>query len=194
MAAATSSLQGRIIIIITTGQPLSRGWGEGLGMPPPSWPVLRCPRPVFLPVISPPLGCSRLSYFPVIRSPSDTQGPSFVFEAVDAVLLRTSFFLFIDPNPNSLTTTEAISEEYNTYLGTNALTRNHLVLYSRDSRSAVRTSITFLTSTIRDLLSSDYCTVFGIEQLPSAHFSESRYLKYCTFLFGQAFFILCVSL
>ena len=52
-------------------------------------PVLCCHlpyrvAPVFVQVVSPPLGWSPLSYFLVIRSPSgDARGPSVVFEAVD---------------------------------------------------------------------------------------------------------------
>ena len=52
-------------------------------------PCLRRPlpyrvAPVFVQVVSPPLGWSPLSSFPVIRSPSgDARGPSVVFEAVD---------------------------------------------------------------------------------------------------------------
>ena len=63
--------------------------GEGLSMPPPCYPVLCCPlpdrvAPVFVQVVSPQLGCSPLSSFLVIWSPSgDTRGPSVVFEAVD---------------------------------------------------------------------------------------------------------------
>ena len=61
--------------------------GKGLSMPSPNYPVLCCPlpyrvAPVF--VRSPSLGCSPLSSFLVIWSPSgDTRGPSIVFEAVD---------------------------------------------------------------------------------------------------------------
>ena len=63
--------------------------GEGLSMPSPNYPVLCFPlpyrvAPVFVQVISPPLGWSPLSSFLVIWSPSgDTLGPSVVFEAVD---------------------------------------------------------------------------------------------------------------
>ena len=63
--------------------------GEGLSMPSPNYPVLRFPlpyrvAPVFVPVVSPPLGWSPLSSFLVIWSPTgDTRGPSVVFEAVD---------------------------------------------------------------------------------------------------------------
>ena len=55
----------------------------------PNYPVLcfHLPyrvAPVFVYVVSPPLGWSPLSSFIVIRSPSgDTRGPSVVFEAVD---------------------------------------------------------------------------------------------------------------
>ena len=55
----------------------------------PHFPVLCCPlpyrvAPVFVQVVSPPLGWSPLSSFPVIWSPSGgTRGPSVVFEAVD---------------------------------------------------------------------------------------------------------------
>ena len=58
-------------------------------MPSPNDPVSCCPlpyrvAPVFVQVISPPLGWSQLSSFLVILSPSgDTRGPSVVFEAVD---------------------------------------------------------------------------------------------------------------
>ena len=58
-------------------------------MPSPNYPVLSCPlsyrvAPVFVQVVSPPLGWSPLSSFLVIWSPSgDTRGPSVVFEAVD---------------------------------------------------------------------------------------------------------------
>ena len=63
--------------------------GEGLSMPSPDYPVLCCPlphrfAPVFVQVVSPPLGWSPLSSFLVTWSPSgDTRGPSVVFEAVD---------------------------------------------------------------------------------------------------------------
>ena len=62
---------------------------EGLVMPFPNYPVLCCPlpyrvAPVFVQVVSPPLGWSPLSYFLGIWSPSgDARGPSVVFEAVD---------------------------------------------------------------------------------------------------------------
>ena len=58
-------------------------------MPSPNYPALCCPlpyrvAPVFVQVLSPPLGWSPLSSFLVICSPSgDTRGPSVVFEAVD---------------------------------------------------------------------------------------------------------------
>ena len=60
-------------------------------MPSLNYPVLCCPlpdriAPVFVQVVSPPLGWSPLSSFLVIWSwsPSgDTRGPSVVFEAVD---------------------------------------------------------------------------------------------------------------
>ena len=58
-------------------------------MSSPNDPVLCCPlpyrvAPVFVQVVSPPLGWSPLSYFLVIWSPSgDTRGPSVVFEAVN---------------------------------------------------------------------------------------------------------------
>ena len=57
-------------------------------MPSPNYPVLFCPlpyrvAPVFVQVVSPPLGWFPL-YFLVIWSPiGDTRGPSVVFEAVD---------------------------------------------------------------------------------------------------------------
>ena len=58
-------------------------------MPSSNYLVLCCPpscrvAPVFVQVVSQPLGWSPLSYFLVIWSPSgDTRGPSVVFEAVD---------------------------------------------------------------------------------------------------------------
>ena len=63
--------------------------GEGLSMSSPNDPVLCCPlpyrvAPVFVQVVSPPLGWSLLTSFLVIWSPSgDARGPSVVFEAVD---------------------------------------------------------------------------------------------------------------
>ena len=63
--------------------------GEGLSMPPPSWPVLCSPlpdrvAPVFVQIVSPPLRWSPLSSFLVVWAPrGDTHGPSVVFEAVD---------------------------------------------------------------------------------------------------------------
>ena len=63
--------------------------GEGLSMSSPNDPVLCCPlpyrvAPVFVQVVSPPLGWSPLTSFLVIWSPSgDARGPSVVFEAVD---------------------------------------------------------------------------------------------------------------
>ena len=63
--------------------------GEGLSMSSPNDPILCCAlpyrvAPVFVQVVSPLLGWSPLSSFPVIWSPSgDTRGPSVVFEAVD---------------------------------------------------------------------------------------------------------------
>ena len=63
--------------------------GEGLSMSSPNDPVLCCPlpyrvAPVFVQVVSPPLGWSPLSSFLVIWSPSgDARGPSVVFEAVN---------------------------------------------------------------------------------------------------------------
>ena len=63
--------------------------GEGLSLPSPNYPVLGCPlpyrvAPVFVQVVSPPLGWSPLSSFLVIWSPSgDARGPSVVFEAVN---------------------------------------------------------------------------------------------------------------
>ena len=63
--------------------------GEGLSMSSPNNPVLCCPlpyrvAPVFVQVVSPPLGWSPLTSFLVIWSPSgDARGPSVVFEAVD---------------------------------------------------------------------------------------------------------------
>ena len=58
-------------------------------MSSPNDPVLCCPlpyrvAPVFVQVVSPPLGWSPLTSFLVIWSPSgDARGPSVVFEAVD---------------------------------------------------------------------------------------------------------------
>ena len=58
-------------------------------MSSPNYPVLCCPlpyrvAPVFVQVVSPPLGWSPLSSFLVIWSPSgDARGPSVVFEAVN---------------------------------------------------------------------------------------------------------------
>ena len=63
--------------------------GKGLSMSSPNYPVLCCPlpyrvAPVFVQVVSPPLGWSPLSSFLVIWSPSgDARGPSVVFEAVN---------------------------------------------------------------------------------------------------------------
>ena len=63
--------------------------GKGLSMSSPNDPVLCCPlpyrvAPVFVQVVSPPLGWSPLTCFLVIWSPSgDARGPSVVFEAVD---------------------------------------------------------------------------------------------------------------
>ena len=63
--------------------------GEGLSMSSPNDPVLCCPlpyrvAPVFVQVVSPPLGWSPLTSFLVIWSPSgDARGQSVVFEAVD---------------------------------------------------------------------------------------------------------------
>ena len=63
--------------------------GEGLSMSSPNDPVLCCPlpyrvAPVFVQVVSPPLGWSPLTSFLVIWSPSgDARGPSVVFEAAD---------------------------------------------------------------------------------------------------------------
>ena len=63
--------------------------GQRVSLSSPNYPVLCCPlpyhvAPVFVQVVSPPLGWSLLSYFLVIWSPSgDTRGPSVVFEAVD---------------------------------------------------------------------------------------------------------------
>ena len=63
--------------------------GEGLSMSSPNDPVLCCPlpyrvAPVFVQVVSPPIGWSPLTSFLVIWSPSgDARGPSVVFEAVD---------------------------------------------------------------------------------------------------------------
>ena len=75
--------------------------GEGLSMPSPNYPVLCFPlpyrvAPVFVYVVSPPLGWSPLSYFLVIWSPSgNTCGPSVVFEAVDMPCPRAFHFSHI---------------------------------------------------------------------------------------------------
>ena len=58
-------------------------------MPSPNYPVLSCPlsyrvAPVFVQIVSHPLGWSPLSSFLVIWCPSgDTRGPSVVFDGVD---------------------------------------------------------------------------------------------------------------
>ena len=63
--------------------------GEGISMPSPNYPVLCCPlsyrvAPVFVQVVSPPLGWPPLSSFLIIWFPSGgRRGPSVVFEAVD---------------------------------------------------------------------------------------------------------------
>ena len=63
--------------------------GDGLSMSSPNYPVMCCPlpyrvAPVFVQVVSPPLGWSPLSSFLVIWSPSgDARGPSVIFEAVN---------------------------------------------------------------------------------------------------------------
>ena len=78
-----------IITIIIIGSHCVPLLGEGLSMPSPNYPVLCFPlpyrvAPVFVQVVSPPLGWSPLSIFLVMWSPSgDTRGPSVVFEAVD---------------------------------------------------------------------------------------------------------------
>ena len=78
-----------IIIIIIIRQPFCPVVGQGLSMPSPNYPVLCCPlpyhvAPVFVQIVSPPLGWSPLSSFRAIWSPSGgTRGPSVVFEAVD---------------------------------------------------------------------------------------------------------------
>ena len=78
-----------IIIIIIIRQPCVLWLGEGLSMSSPNYPVLCCPlpyhvAPVFVQVVSPPLGWSPLTSFLVIWSPSGVaRGPSVVFEAVD---------------------------------------------------------------------------------------------------------------
>ena len=72
--------------------------GEGLSMSSPNYPVLCCPlpyrvAPVFVQVVSPPLGWSPLSSFLVIWSPSgDARGPSVVFEAVNMPCPRPFHF------------------------------------------------------------------------------------------------------
>ena len=68
---------------------MSRGWANASACRLKNYPVLCCPlpyrvAPVFVQVVSPPLGWSPLSAFPVIWSPSgDTRGPFVVFEVVD---------------------------------------------------------------------------------------------------------------
>ena len=63
--------------------------GEGLSMSSPNYPVLCCPlpyrvAPVFVQVVSPPLGWSPLSSFLVIWSPSgDARVPSVILEVVN---------------------------------------------------------------------------------------------------------------
>ena len=74
--------------------------GEGLSMSSPNDPVLCCPlpyrvAPVFVQVVSPPLGWSPLTSFLVIWSPSgDARGPSVVFEAVD-ICPAQDHFIFL---------------------------------------------------------------------------------------------------
>ena len=69
-------------------------------MPSPNYSVLCFPlpyrvAPVFVRVVSPPLGWSALSSFLVIWSPSgDTRGPSVVFEAVDMPCPRPFHFSY----------------------------------------------------------------------------------------------------
>ena len=85
--------KGSIFIITSSSSSLGSRcvpWlGEGLSMSSPNDPVLCCPlpyrvAPVFVQVVSPPLGWSPLTSFLVIWSPSgDARGPSVVFEAVD---------------------------------------------------------------------------------------------------------------
>ena len=89
--------------------------GEGLSMPSPNYHVLCFPlpyrvAPVFVQVVSPPLGWSPLSSFLVIWSPRrDTRGPSVVFEAVDmpcqdhficltVLIISVIFFPLPDPD------------------------------------------------------------------------------------------------
>ena len=75
--------------IIIIRQPLCPVVGRRPQYVSPNDPVLCCPlpyrvAPVFVQVVSPPLGWSPLSSFLVIWSPSgDARGPSVVFEAVD---------------------------------------------------------------------------------------------------------------
>ena len=70
-------------------------------MPPPSYPVLCCPlpdrvAPVFVQVVSSPLGWSSLSSFLVIWSPSgDIRRPFVVFEAVDVPFPGRDHFIFL---------------------------------------------------------------------------------------------------
>ena len=60
---------------------MSRGWAKVSAC---RLQITLCVAPVFVQVISPPLGWSPLPSFLVIWSPSgDTRGPSVVFEAVD---------------------------------------------------------------------------------------------------------------
>ena len=78
-SSSSSSLGSRCVLWL----------GEGLSMPSPNYPVLCYPlpyrvAPVFVQVVSPPLGWSPLTSFLVIWSPSgDARGPSVVFEAVN---------------------------------------------------------------------------------------------------------------
>ena len=68
---------------------MSRGWAKASACRLKNYTVLSCPlsyrvAPVFVQVVSHPLGWSPLSSFLVIWSPSgDTRGPSVVFEGVD---------------------------------------------------------------------------------------------------------------
>ena len=75
-------------------------------MSSPNDPVLCCPlpyrvAPVFVQVVSPPLGWSPLTSFLVIWSPSgDARGPSVVFEAVDMPCPGPFHFSQFCPLPN----------------------------------------------------------------------------------------------
>ena len=74
LALSSSSLESRSVPWL----------GESLSMPPPSYPIVHSSlsdrvAPVFVKVVSPPLGWSPMSYFLVVWSP---RGPLVVFGAV----------------------------------------------------------------------------------------------------------------